>query len=68
VVQVLEKKGLTMVQLRQGFASMNPPMKELERLVLAGKIKGKDRRRGGSDHGVGSSIAEHSPGYVRDHG
>lgn len=38
VVQVLEKKGMTMVQFGQGFASMSPPMKELERLVLAGKI------------------------------
>lgn len=39
VVQVLEKKGMTMVQFGQGFASMNPPMKELERLVLAKKIR-----------------------------
>ncbi|RPI95379.1 MAG: terminase large subunit [Chloroflexi bacterium] len=39
VVQVLEKKGLTMVQFGQGYASMNPPMKELERLVLAGKLR-----------------------------
>ncbi len=39
VVQVLEAKGMTMVQFGQGFASMNPPMKELERLILAGKIR-----------------------------
>lgn len=39
VVQVLEKKGMTMVQFGQGFASMNPPMKELERLVLSKKIR-----------------------------
>lgn len=39
VVQVLEKKGMTMAQFGQGFASMNPPMKELERLVLAKKIR-----------------------------
>lgn len=39
VVQVLEKKGLKMVQFGQGYASMSPPMKELERLVLAGKIR-----------------------------
>ena len=32
--QVLESKGATMMQCGQGFASMNPPMKELERLVL----------------------------------
>jgi len=38
VVQVLENKGMTMVQFGQGFASMNPPMKELERLVLSKKI------------------------------
>lgn len=38
VVQVLESKGATMVQFGQGFASMNPPMKELERLVLSKKI------------------------------
>ena len=39
VVQVLENKGATMAQFGQGFASMNPPMKELERLVLSGKIR-----------------------------
>ncbi len=38
MVQVLENKGMTMVQFGQGFASMNPPMKELERLVLSKKI------------------------------
>jgi phage terminase large subunit-like protein len=38
VVQVLEKKGATMVQFGQGWASMNPPMKELERLVLSKKL------------------------------
>lgn len=39
VVQVLENKGMTMAQFGQGFASMNPPMKELERLVLSKKIR-----------------------------
>lgn len=39
VVQVLEKKGYTMVQFGQGYQSMNPPMKELERLILSGKIR-----------------------------
>lgn len=39
VVQVLEEKGMKMVQFGQGYKSMNPPMKELERLVLAGKIR-----------------------------
>lgn len=39
VTQTLEKKGMTMVEFGQGYASMNPPMKELERLILAGKIR-----------------------------
>lgn len=39
VVQTLEKQGMTMVNFGQGFASMSPPMKELERLVLAGKLR-----------------------------
>jgi len=39
VVQVLQNMGITMVQFGQGFASMSPPMKELERLVLSGKIR-----------------------------
>lgn len=39
VVTTLENKGLTMVQFGQGYASMNPPMKELERLVLSGKLR-----------------------------
>lgn len=34
VANELQKKGLTLVEFGQGFASMNPPMKELERLVL----------------------------------
>lgn len=38
VVTVLQEKGLIMVEFGQGFASMNPPMKELERLVLSGKL------------------------------
>ena len=39
VIQTLEKQGMTMVQFGQGYASMSPPMKELERLVLSGKIR-----------------------------
>ena len=39
VVQHLEKQGLVMVQFGQGYASMSPPMKELERLVLTGKMR-----------------------------
>jgi phage terminase large subunit-like protein len=38
VVQNLEKQGMTMVNFGQGYQSMNPPMKELERLVLSKKI------------------------------
>ncbi len=39
VTQTLEKMGMKMVEFGQGFASMNPPMKELERLILSGKIR-----------------------------
>jgi phage terminase large subunit-like protein len=33
VVTTLQNKGLTMVEFGQGFASMSPPMRELERLI-----------------------------------
>lgn len=35
IVAELEEHGLTCVQFGQGYASMSPPMKELERLILA---------------------------------
>lgn len=38
VANVLQAKGLVMVEFGQGFASMSPPMKELERLVISHKI------------------------------
>lgn len=38
VSQDLEAEGLTMVQFGQGFGSMSGPMKELERLVIAGRL------------------------------
>lgn len=38
VVNELQKKGLTMVEFGQGFVSMSPPMKELERLILSHQI------------------------------
>ena len=38
VVTSLQNKGMTMVQFGQGFASMSPPMKDLERMVLSKKI------------------------------
>lgn len=34
----LQEDGLTMVEMRQGFASLSGPAKELLRLVLAGRI------------------------------
>ena len=34
-----ETDGFTMVPIRQGFASMSPPSKELERLVTAEKLR-----------------------------
>lgn len=39
VSTVLQNKGMTMAQFGQGYQSMNPPMKELERLVLSKKIR-----------------------------
>jgi phage terminase large subunit-like protein len=38
VANVLQAKGLVMVEFGQGFASMSPPMKELERLVMSHKL------------------------------
>jgi phage terminase large subunit-like protein len=39
VVTVLQEKGLTMVEFGQGFASMSPPMKELERLIRTHELE-----------------------------
>lgn len=39
VVNVLQSKGLTMVEFGQGFASMSPPMRELERLIRTHDIE-----------------------------
>jgi phage terminase large subunit-like protein len=39
VATVLENMGMTMVKFGQGDVSMNPPMQELERLVLTEKIQ-----------------------------
>ena len=33
MVNTLQNKGMTMVQFGQGFKSMSPPMKDLERMV-----------------------------------
>ena len=38
IIQELEERGLTVVQFGQGFASMSPPTKELEKMVLAVEI------------------------------
>ena len=39
IVQDLEEGGLSVAGFGQGFASMSPPMKELEKLVLSGAIR-----------------------------
>jgi phage terminase large subunit-like protein len=39
VVSTLQNKGLTMVEFGQGFASMSPPMRELERLIRTHDIE-----------------------------
>lgn len=38
IVQSIEERGLTCVQFGQGFASMSPPMKELEKLIIGEKL------------------------------
>ena len=38
IIQDIEENGMHVVQFGQGFASMSPPMKELEKLVLSHKI------------------------------
>ena len=38
VIQDIEEMDLQVVQFGQGFASMSPPMKELEKLVISTKI------------------------------
>ena len=39
VITVLQNMGLTCVEFGQGFASMSPPMKEVERLVLSKQLE-----------------------------
>ena len=38
IVQEISEKGLEVVQFGQGFASMSPPSKELEKMILAEEI------------------------------
>lgn len=38
IVQSIEVLGLTCIQFGQGFQSMSPPMKELEKLILAKRL------------------------------
>ena len=37
-----EERNLNVVEFGQGYKSMNPPLKELEKLILAGQIKFSD--------------------------
>lgn len=39
IVQELETRGLTVFEFGQGFASMSPPTKEIEKLILERKIR-----------------------------
>jgi phage terminase large subunit-like protein len=39
LVQELESEGVTMLQLGQGFAGLSSPTKELQRLVVEGKLR-----------------------------
>lgn len=39
VSNVLQKKGMTMVQFGQGFASMSPPMRDLERVIRTHELE-----------------------------
>lgn len=38
IIQDIEEHGLTCVQFGQGYASMSPPMKEMEKLILSHKL------------------------------
>ncbi len=38
IVQEIEERELTCVQFGQGFVSMSPPMKEMEKLILSHKL------------------------------
>ncbi|MCC6147415.1 MAG: terminase large subunit [Anaerolineaceae bacterium] len=42
IVQLIEDRGITCVQFGQGFASMSPPMKELENLIRSHKLAHDD--------------------------
>lgn len=42
IVQELETRGLTVIEFGQGFASMSPPTKELEKLILERRIRFKE--------------------------
>jgi phage terminase large subunit-like protein len=39
IVTQMQERGLRPVEFGQGYASMSPPMKELEKLLLGGKIR-----------------------------
>jgi phage terminase large subunit-like protein len=38
IIQEIETRGMTVIEFGQGFASMSPPTKELEKLILERKI------------------------------
>ena len=38
IVQHLQDEGINLVQFGQGYVSMSPPAKEIERLVEVGKL------------------------------
>ena len=48
LVTNLGNEGAPMVQVRQGFVSMSPPLKELQRLVLTGTAEDPKLRHGGN--------------------
>ncbi|MFO7556766.1 MAG: terminase TerL endonuclease subunit, partial [Desulfobacterales bacterium] len=39
IIQELETRGMTVIEFGQGFASMSPPTKEIEKLILERKVR-----------------------------
>lgn len=39
IIQEIEDRGLTVIEFGQGFASMSPPTKEIEKLILERRIR-----------------------------
>jgi phage terminase large subunit-like protein len=38
IIQDIESRGMTVIEFGQGFASMSPPTKEIEKLILERRI------------------------------